>query len=112
MRDEGLRLERRDEGGRSVLEVTGELDATTVGRFDRSIEDALDSSPTALLLDLRGVSFIDSMGLRSVVQAASRASASSLPLRICPSPPVHRVLELTGLLDVLPLHDGGARGGT
>ena len=77
------------------LVARGELDTDTARYLDAVVED-LDGEP--IVLDLAAVSFIDSSGIRALLRARQRHNA----LRIeNPSPQAGKVLEMTGLTNVL-----------
>lgn len=84
------------------IRVTGEVDAHSVTVVDAALADV---DPTnEVCLDLSGVTFIDSSGLRALVAAHKRAEAAGGGLVIVdPSPPVLRLLGLTGLDQVLAI---------
>jgi anti-anti-sigma factor len=56
----------------------------------------------ALVLDLEGVEFMESRGLRCLVRAVRRSRTLGVALRILPSTAIRRVFELTAL----PIPDG------
>jgi anti-sigma B factor antagonist len=80
--------------------VAGEIDASTAPAFDEAMSD-LPTGDGPIVLDLSGVSFIDSSGLRVLISLAGRASdeGRSVALRD-PSPTVARLLEITGLAEM------------
>jgi anti-anti-sigma factor len=63
-----FRLDERLEGDRAVLTIHGELDLATVDAVRARI-DALRAERRPLLLDLDALEFIDSTGIRMVLQA-------------------------------------------
>ena len=103
------------EPGRLVLEVTGEVDLANCGRLESAIVAALGSAepPGALVLDLAGVSFLDSSGLRVLLSGAGAARAGGVDLSVIPSAVVSRVFELAGIgPDILKVEEPGqARSG-
>lgn len=84
-----------------TLTLAGEVDPHTSDQLDQAVDDALVDG-TRLVLDLGGVTFIDSAGLRSLIRAQRRSDevGGSLVLR-APRPSTLRVLEITGLTDEL-----------
>ena len=58
-----------------------------------------------ILVDLAGVSFIDSTGIKVLVTASARERGRNRLLLDRPSPAVLRVLRLAGVADLLPLVD-------
>src|SRR5262245_57419774 len=88
-----------------VVEVRGPLEAETVGALQSVVLDAIRSwRPQKLVIDLRNVPFMDSMGVGTLVAGsnAAREVGGTLELR-SPSPFVHRLLHITGLTDFFGL---------
>jgi anti-sigma B factor antagonist len=86
---------------RAVLHARGEVDLYSAGDFATALEDAATSAPH-LVVDLTGVRFMDSTGLRALLQAQRRSddAGSRLELAVDPSGPVARLLELAGVSDL------------
>jgi anti-sigma B factor antagonist len=93
----------------AVVRPRGELDLGTVEK----LRGALDSIYSKrLVLDLRGLSFLDSTGLRLLVTLHRRAQRDGFDLAlVAPVGPAYRAIELTGLDRALPFA-GGWSGGT
>ena len=62
-------LEVLDEDGELVVKVGGEFDAHAAQSFDHAMDDLVGRAPERVVIDLAGVSFIDSSGLRSLALA-------------------------------------------
>jgi anti-sigma B factor antagonist len=93
-------------GGGRVRPV-GEIDLATAGRVRRKIDECVANSCEPVVLDLRGVSFMDSSGVHLVLDADAAARAASWELLVIEGPwQVQRVFELTGLRDRLTFVDG------
>ena len=98
------RFEIRGEhaGGVIRLHLSGELDMATVPELERSIEAAEAAGHEAVVLDATYLSFIDSSGLRGVLEAHRRMSERQRTLVLTGAgAQVRRVLELTGTLELL-----------
>lgn len=80
--------------------VAGELDIATVPELSPHVTAADDGD--AVILDLAAVTFIDSTGLRLLIEAHA---ALGERLRIVPSPACERLFEITGVRDRLPIAD-------
>ncbi|HTJ71762.1 MAG TPA: STAS domain-containing protein [Actinospica sp.] len=88
------RTEDRD--GIAVLLVSGEVDLAGSARLSAALGAAL--APGApLVVDLSGVDFLDSAGLRALALAERTAADLGGRLLIVPSPAAMRVFEITGL---------------
>jgi anti-anti-sigma factor len=90
---------RSDAEGVPVVIVSGELDVSNVDLLKASVASVTASRPERIIFDLRELRYIDSAGIAVLLAAASE---SAVRLRD-PSPAVRRVVELTGLTDVLPV---------
>ena len=87
-----------DDGPACVrIRVAGEVDLATVPQLRQAI-DAYARNGQTMIVDLKAVEFIDSMGLAALVRARHRALARGARLQLAPAPPqVHVVFILTGL---------------
>lgn len=87
--------------GRVVLLVTGSLDLDSRGKLlDAGHAAVRRDGCNGLVLDLSGVSFVDSTGIGAFVELASEAEDNGSTFEIRnPSPRVGRLLEVTGLAD-------------
>jgi anti-sigma B factor antagonist len=82
---------------------TGEIDLATVGSIRRKIDECVAAGCERLVLDLRGVTFMDSTGLHLVLDAHAAAREEGWELLVVEGPDsVQRVFEVTGLRDRLP----------
>lgn len=92
----GLVVRTRAEGRRTVVSVAGELDLATVALVERAVMTWFPVSEE-IALDMRGVTFIDSTGLRLLLMLDEVAIEDGRMLTLTPSGTVTRLLELTGL---------------
>jgi anti-anti-sigma factor len=81
-----------------VIIVEGEFDASGTDWFGACVSAVLQRQPTSIAIDARGLSYMDSSGLRSMLIARAAAEEAGVPFRITqPSPAVRRMVERTGL---------------
>jgi len=81
-----------------TLRVRGELDLHTAATLRDAALEALHQHGTTMRLDLRDVSFMDSTGLQVLLATRRRTELEGGSLTLVdPTPPVLRVLEVTGL---------------
>jgi anti-anti-sigma factor len=91
-----ISVDRSDETTVVVLE--GELDIATTPGAEEELRRVEMNGARVIVLDLRGLTFMDSTGLRLLVAADARARDAGRRLVVVRGPaPVHRVLEITGL---------------
>ncbi|HEX8104633.1 MAG TPA: STAS domain-containing protein, partial [Solirubrobacteraceae bacterium] len=95
----GLKVDIAQAGARTVVSVSGELDIATVAAFDAAVREQLARGP--VLLDLRALSFMDSSGVRAL--GALVRGDGTLAVAADLHPNVRQVLELTGVISLLPL---------
>jgi len=89
----------------TLIEVVGEVDAATVAQLSAYIEREHPDAGLPLVLDLSGVSFMDSSGLHVLVQQHQRQEEHGAGLYLAaPHARVRRILELTGVDQVLHTH--------
>jgi anti-sigma B factor antagonist len=87
-----------------LVRVEGELDLAGVPMLERELEELLSSDLQSVILDLEELEFIDSLGLRCLLEAARGSRANGDRLRMLrPTGQVARILKLTGVGEVLPL---------
>lgn len=79
--------------------VAGELEVSTCSRVRQTLEELATNATVAhVVLDLRGVRFLDSAGLQTIVRADAAARRDGHNLALVKAPPsVHRVFVLSGL---------------
>lgn len=98
--------ESQSRDGASTLAVGGTLDISTAPRLEQEIE-RLSTTSHDVVLDLSGVSFMDSSGLSVLISATRRAAAGnwSFGLRGQLSEQVSSLLGLTRTMQHLPFVD-------
>lgn len=95
-----------NQGGASVLAVSGELDLRTSPELEEQLARAFDSGAELVILDLRQIEFMDSTGLRVLLGAHQRANESGRRFALVRgADQVERVLTLTGVRDLLTVVD-------
>lgn len=106
--DEGVDVDvkRSEVEGRAVvLRPTGRLNLTTATLLRQSVAAEVDEGRTKVVLDLAGVSFVDSSGLGAIVGGLKSARQAGGDLRIAAAgEQVRTVLDLTNLDRVLRPH--------
>jgi anti-sigma B factor antagonist len=94
-----LRLTTAQLGGSAyVVSVTGELDLSNVDEFAGEFERVLDRGATRLVVDLVGLSFMDSTALGAITKAANRIRGGGGEcVVVVDDPRIRRVFEITGI---------------
>jgi anti-anti-sigma factor len=93
---EGLAIDVDEHDTSLRLRLVGELDLATVEQLRASLQVVEAARPELLVIDLRGLSFMDSMGLREVAEAVRRGrQAGRRVVLVKGSKPVDSVLAMT-----------------
>jgi anti-sigma B factor antagonist len=101
--DDLVALDVRRSDGSVCIVATGEIDSSSAPQFRRTLE-ALLSEPglSEIVVDLAGVTFLDSAGLCVLAAAHRRIKGRGIQLRVLASSrAVIRPLQITGLWDLL-----------
>ncbi len=76
--------------GLVALGLSGELDIETVPIFEAAMQRVLADAPATAVLELHGLEFLDSTGLRAILAAHERlrghSSSSPTAVAMCSSP--------------------------
>lgn len=96
--------------GVRVIAVQGELDLNTAPQLEESLDVALGSEGSTLVIDLSGCEFIDSTGIALIVRAwqqlnhVTNGEKRGRFALCCVSDQVRRLLDITGLESSIPTH--------
>ena len=91
-----------------VVTVTGRVDSNTSPKLDQTLKGLVENGRYKLILDLSGVDYMSSAGLRAMVSCLREVKKGVRmgDLRLAaPSERVADVLELAGLNQVFQVHD-------
>ena len=104
---EPMTITTRPSGDTVVIALAGELDLHSSELLADAITDTLDGAPQSIDIDADGLSFADSAGLRALLSARESAERNDVRLRIVRvSPPLARLLDMTGLREVFGVPTG------
>jgi anti-sigma B factor antagonist len=93
--------------GRAItLALIGELDLVSSPDLSRAIDDLAGSDLELVIVDLRGLSFMDSAGLHAVIRAQNQVQQAGHRFALVRGPEqVQRLFDLTGVADALTIVD-------
>ena len=94
-----LSLEVRREGDAAVVWARGDIDLSTLAKATAALDGAR-AGARSVVLDLRGVGFMDTSGLRLIIEEQRRAAATGYRFAVIRgSRRVQRLFEIAGLGD-------------
>ncbi|MFE3448807.1 STAS domain-containing protein [Nonomuraea sp. NPDC059194] len=100
-----LMLTCRHRPGVALISVTGEIDTTTSGQLDAYIQQARRQPGDHLVFDLAEMPFMDSTGLRVLLNTYTFTSRHGGTVRLVALQPApSRILQITGVDSHLPVH--------
>ena len=105
--DPGIAVHESDVDDIRLLEVFGELDLATAPRLCAALDAARTHRVRRVVIDLTGVDFCDSTGLRALIGASTelRVSGGRLAVACLPSGPVARLFDIVGARETLRVFD-------
>ncbi len=93
----------------SVVKVTGRLDAATAPDLQTALSQLVDRKRNNIVLDLKDVDFISSIGLRAIVLTYKTVKLTEGDLRLAsPSPSVAMVLKTLGMTPMFSIYPSSA----
>jgi anti-sigma B factor antagonist len=94
--------------GAACLTATGEIDSSSAPQFREALEGLLDEPEVSeIVVDLAGVTFLDSAGLCVLAAAHRKLKGRNVRLRVlATSRAVIRPLQITGLWELLRVEQG------
>lgn len=84
----------------AVVALIGELDLSNVDTLRAAVDSVLADRPERLAFELSGLSFMDSSGIAFLLRTNAKAGPIKL---VNPSHVVRRIIETTGLADILAM---------
>ena len=85
--------------------MSGEVDVPTAPQLRERLQRVLADGASTVVLDLLGVTFLDSTPLGTVVGAHKRCREVGGELRAVADPRLVKIFEITGLTEVLSITD-------
>ena len=90
----------------AVVDVVGDIDLACSTQFQQAVLDVVSQKPAKLVINLAGVSYVDSSGVASLVKILSRARKMGMPFKLAHmNGRVRSVFEITRLDTVFDICD-------
>jgi anti-sigma B factor antagonist len=103
--DQDIEVAVRHRDGSTIVAARGEIDVATAPVLRTGLDQALARDIGAVVVDLTGVTFIDSTGLGVLIGARRRCAEAGRDLRVVVDEPrILKVFEITGLTELFAIH--------
>jgi len=89
-----------DASGAPVVKLIGEIDISNAHQIGRTLEHVVGTGTDTLVIDLSALEFMDSAGIAMLLRVVTGVAFVTIRN---PSTVVRRILECTGLDDILPI---------
>jgi anti-sigma B factor antagonist len=100
---ESLNFETRHGRTKATVTVAGSLDEHSSASFRACVDEALGVRPAVVVVDARGLTFVDASGLAALVRVRHAASEAGVAFRVSDaSPALRQVAEEAGFQALLP----------
>ena len=100
-----MEIRAKKEKGATIVMLEGRLDAVSSRELNERLADLFEGGARTVILNLAGVDYISSAGLRSILTAAKKMkSRNGHIILTCVQDMVMGVLKMSGFADILPIH--------
>ena len=98
-------IKHEHKGALAVVSILGSLDALTAPQLTQYLTDELGAGHHQIVLDLAGLEYTSSAGLRVILNIAKEARARGGDLRVAAvRSTVNKVFEMSGFTSILKFH--------
>jgi anti-anti-sigma factor len=92
-----IEIQQEQQGTVRILGLSGRLDTETASDVELALQDLLGAGERHFLIDMRGIGYVSSAGLRVLLALAKQLDGGKGTLRICSlSPAVRQVFDVAG----------------
>ena len=97
------------EGSTLVAVASGRVDSANASQFQEELGAVNDGSGSGVVLDLGGLSYISSAGLRVILMVAKTLRSANTNFVVCsPTEPIREIFEISGFSQIIPIHNSKA----
>jgi anti-anti-sigma factor len=101
-----LTITDTDEAGAMIVHPVGKLDTLTAKSFETHLQGLIDSHKGPLLVDMSGIDYVSSFGLRSILIAAKKLAPFGRKfILFAPNASVREILRVSGFLKIVAVAD-------
>jgi len=101
-----MEIEEKDAGRVKILRLTGRLDAYSANEVEKSITGLIDGGCVRIVVNLEGVEYISSSGLRVILAALKQLRKLKGELSLaCLRPYVKEIFDIAGFTQLFTIYD-------
>ena len=101
-----MELHVKNEENGVLVSVTGRMDAVSSPEFEKEISSLIDEDNVNFVIDLAGLDYISSSGLRSILVTAKKLKGKNGRIMLASLQAVVReVFEISGLSTIIPIYE-------
>jgi len=101
-----MEMTNRKERNALVISIQGRMDAVTAPDFEKEVDRLLEKGETRFVVDLGGLDYISSAGLRSILSLAKKLKSNSGTLHLAAlQAVVKEVFDISGFSSIIPIFD-------
>jgi anti-anti-sigma factor len=102
-----MKITEEPHGRVLLVAASGRLDGNTSQEFTARLEPLISRAEPRLVLDMSGIEFVSSAGLRAVLALFRKIKAAKGAFALCAvQPPVLEVLDISGFMNLIQIHPG------
>ena len=98
-------IKTESSNGTLIAKAEGRIDGVNARDFEEAMKAAINSDYSTVIIDLEGLSYISSAGLRVILLIAKTLRKRNAELVLCSlSNPIREVFEISGFDKIIPVH--------
>jgi len=100
-----MEINQQDVDGIRIIGISGRIDATTSKDVEAALNASVDQNQSKIVIDLAGVEYISSVGLRVLLATLKKQRQKQGQLKLASLQPfVREVFEVTGFTKLFSIH--------
>ena len=98
-------IQTERENGTLIAKAEGRIDGVNARDFEEALKNAISGDDSTVVMDLAGLSYISSAGLRVILLIAKTLRKRNADLMLCSlSDPIREVFEISGFDKIISVH--------
>ena len=100
-----MEIQTERNSGTLIAKAEGRIDGVNARDFEEALKAAISADDNTVVMDLQGLSYISSAGLRVILLIAKTLRKRNAELMLCSlSDPIREVFEISGFDKIIPVH--------